>query len=60
MAASMPLPSASTSKLPLYFRSLLTVAILLWPGPSGALRPVEGESGSLAGQLATFPVQLKN
>src|SRR2546430_2777193 len=31
MAASMPLPSASTSKLPLYFRSLLTVAILLWP-----------------------------
>src|SRR5258708_13285482 len=31
MAASMPLPFTSTSKLPVYFRCLLTVAVLIWP-----------------------------
>src|SRR5260370_5086760 len=31
MAASMPLPSTSTSKLPIYFRCLLTLAVLIWP-----------------------------
>jgi hypothetical protein len=31
MAASIPLPSTSTSKLPLYFRCLLTVAVLICP-----------------------------
>jgi hypothetical protein len=31
MAASIPLPSTSTSRLPLSFRSLLIVAVLIWP-----------------------------
>src|SRR6266481_10070074 len=31
MAASMPLPSTSASKLPIYFRCLLTLAVLIWP-----------------------------
>src|SRR5260370_8242744 len=31
MAASMPVPSTSISKLPLYFRCLLTLAVLIWP-----------------------------
>src|SRR6266404_7138866 len=31
MAASIPLPSTSTSKFPLLFRSLLIVSILIWP-----------------------------
>src|SRR5260370_28552595 len=31
MAASMPLPSTLTSKRPIYFRCLLTLAVLIWP-----------------------------
>ena len=31
MAASMPLPSTSESKLHLYFRCLVTLAVLIWP-----------------------------
>src|SRR5712664_1596209 len=31
MAASMPLPSTLKSKLPIYFRCLLTFAVLIWP-----------------------------
>jgi hypothetical protein len=31
MVASMPLPSTLTSKRPIYFRCLLTLAVLIWP-----------------------------
>jgi hypothetical protein len=31
MAASIPVPSMSTFKLPLYFRCLFTLAVLIWP-----------------------------
>jgi hypothetical protein len=31
MATSMPVPSTSTSRLHLYFRSLVTLAVLIWP-----------------------------
>ena len=50
MAASMSLPSTLTSKRPIYFRCLLTLAVLIWPlGVLGQVLGGEAGPGRLGG-----------